>query len=249
AILSHRWEGDEVTFHEMRSLPDESHGTARRKKGFEKISQCCRQALRSGLEYTWVDTCCIDKSSSAELSEAINSMYQWYQNSAVCYAYLSDIEPESVYEDFDYNLLIEDVTPDGEEKKKALHAHIAQSRWWTRGWTLQELIAPSNLEFYGKNKQGWVHMGNKFLLLDVIMSRTGITREVLSGLDIGKCSIAMRMSWASDRETTRVEDIAYCLLGMFGVNMPLLYGEGKKAFLRLQVRRAERRGQTSQELY
>lgn len=167
----------------------------------------------------------------------------------MCYAYLSDVEPESLYEDFDFDLLIEDTSPSAEEKQKALYAYIAKSKWWARGWTLQELIAPSNFEFYGKDEQGWIYMGNKVLLLDVIISRTGIAREVLSGLDVGKCSIAMRMSWASDRETTRLEDIAYCLLGIFRVNMPLLYGEGKKAFLRLQVCSAENGRKKSQDLY
>jgi hypothetical protein len=114
-------------------------------------------------------------------------------------------------------------------------SQVAKSKWWTRGWTLQELIAPKTVKFFANGKNGWLEIGDKRSLLDMTASRTGIDRGILCGLHPGKCSIAMRMSWVSERETTRIEDMAYCLLGLFGVNMPLLYGEGQKAFLRLQV--------------
>ncbi|KUJ12954.1 uncharacterized protein LY89DRAFT_699514 [Mollisia scopiformis] len=160
------------------------------------------------LSYLWVDTCCIDKSSSAELSEAINSMYQWYAKSQVCYAYLEDVE------ELNYD-------PD----KKP-------SRWFTRGWTLQELLAPKWVEFFGLN---WKYLGSKTTMCETIFQITKIPRGVLvSSHEIRRQSIAKRMSWASERQTTRMEDTAYCLLGIFEINMPLLYGEGERAFQRLQ---------------
>jgi hypothetical protein len=153
----------------------------------------------------------IDKSSSAELSEAINSMFKWYKDAAVCYAFLGDV---------------------GEESTGNTYTSVGKSRWFARGWTLQELIAPRKVGFFAAN---WIPIGTKQTLSEVINARTGIPVEVLSETEnLWSTSIACRMSWASARQTTRVEDMAYCLLGVFGVNMPLLYGEGGKAFLRLQ---------------
>jgi hypothetical protein len=219
AILSHRWEDGEVTLQDMESVSRNWN----KKQGLRKIKECCRQATMDGLMYVWVDTCCIDKLSSAELSEAINSMYRWYQNSTICYAYLSDV---SVPKD------------EGNILSSALGSmtQFQRSKWWTRGWTLQELIAPSIVKFFANDQRdGWCLIGDKSTLLDSIVHRTSIVREVFQGLDVRRCSIATRMSWASERETTRIEDLAYCLLGILGVNMPLLYGEGERAFLRLQV--------------
>ncbi|EAT77383.2 hypothetical protein SNOG_15158 [Parastagonospora nodorum SN15] len=109
------------------------------------------------------------------------------------------------------------------------------SKWWTRGWTLQELIAPRVVKFFGHDeKQQWKQLGKKSTLLQLIVYRTPIDRKVLEGSDVRSCSVANRMSWAAERETTRVEDRAYSLLGIFGVNMPLLYGEGERSFIRLQ---------------
>ncbi|KAK0634092.1 heterokaryon incompatibility protein-domain-containing protein, partial [Immersiella caudata] len=202
AILSHAWGDSEIT------LRDVEAGRGRGKAGHEKVEKCCDRAKADGFDYAWVDTCCIDKTSSAELSEAINSMYRWYQNADICYAYLSDV-PSSGARRFE------------------------ESRWFTRGLTLQELIAPSRIIFFD---QTWVEIGTKTTLGEMIMHRTGIPFAVLNG-DPGaveRATVAQRMSWASTRQTTRVEDIAYCLLGIFGVNMPLLYGEGERAFIRLQ---------------
>jgi hypothetical protein len=156
-------------------------------------------------------SCCIDKKSSAELSEAINSMYRWYQQSAVCYVFLADVSSD----------------------KPEIKVQFKSSRWFTRGWTLQELIAPQNVVFYSKE---WRILGTKSddemtIFLSLI---TRIDEEYVNGKDINLASISKRMSWASSRRTTRTEDIAYCLLGIFDLNMPLLYGEGKRAFRRLQ---------------
>jgi hypothetical protein len=225
AILSHRWEEGEVSYQDMLSLLRRLSS----KAGFTKIQQCCSQAVKDELNYVWIDTCCIDKTSSAELSEAINSMYRWYKNSAVCYVYLSDVHPEITY-------TISNPTVIAIHKNARIRAQIEKSKWWTRGWTLQELIAPREVKFFGKGRHGWMKIGDKFELLDLIAQRSRIHEDILCGADVQQCSIAMRMSWAADRETTRTEDLAYCLLGIFEVNMPLLYGEGERAFLRLQVR-------------
>lgn len=204
AILSHTWDEDEVTFQDM-ATPARSL-----KKGWAKIAVTCQTAARQGLEFAWVDTCCIDKTSSAELTESINSMFEWYRRSVVCYVFLADLGPDA---DFD--------------------ASLGSCRWFTRGWTLQELLAPSNLRFYDSL---WNWRGSKDQDMAIKLSQvTAIPVEaLLNKSELSALSIAERMSWAAQRQTTRPEDIAYCLLGIFGVYMPLIYGEGHKAFLRLQ---------------
>ncbi|KDR67568.1 hypothetical protein GALMADRAFT_258246 [Galerina marginata CBS 339.88] len=205
AILSHTWREGEV------SLQDLSTPAANAMAGFSKIKRCCELAIQDGFNYVWIDTCCIDKTSSSELSEAINSMYQWYKSATVCYAYLSDVVPG------------EDPTdPD---------SSFSESRWFNRGWTLQELLAPKTVIFYDSD---WNEIGTKFNLKSEISRITGISHEALSNEPIGGFSTAQRMSWAAKRETTRVEDIAYSLIGIFEVNMSTLYGEGQRAFIRLQ---------------
>ncbi|KAF9462365.1 heterokaryon incompatibility protein-domain-containing protein [Collybia nuda] len=212
AILSHVWESEEVTFPDIADLDK-----ARNMHGFTKITGACEAAIRDGIKYIWIDTCCINKESSAELSEAINSMYAWYRNARICYAYLCDVPSEGDHED-PYSL-------------------FAMSRWFTRGWTLQELIAPLRVVFYG---QDWVDIGTKATLQKTISAVTGIgTTAIVGGeywnsFTLDDVPVAVRMSWAAGRTTTREEDIAYSLMGLFGVNMPLLYGEGRNAFIRLQ---------------
>ncbi|KAF2786931.1 HET-domain-containing protein, partial [Melanomma pulvis-pyrius CBS 109.77] len=205
-ILSHTWEEEEVSLQDMQSPG------AMKKKGYTKIKKCCEKAATDGFSYCWIDTCCIDKTSSAELSEAINSMYKWYQNSRICYAYLADFEASS-------DSLIEN------------YRSFTESRWWTRGWTLQELVSPTVVEFYSAS---WVEIGTKLSLHEQITEITGIDEGVLCGADPLRRNVAVRMSWASRRKTSRIEDRAYCLMGLFRVNMPLLYGEGNRAFIRLQ---------------
>ncbi|KAF2492468.1 HET-domain-containing protein [Lophium mytilinum] len=205
AILSHTWGDEEVMFHELQS-PDKA---SFQKKGFDKIARTCEIARQQGLQYAWVDTCSIDKSSSAELSEAINSMFAWYKNSAVCLAYLEDL-PASV--DFENGL--------------------ASCRWVSRGWTLQELIAPQEVEFYD---QAWTKRTTKRASADLLAKATGVQEAVLAdSAYLTNLSVAQRMSWVSRRQTTRAEDIAYCMLGIFDIHIPLVYGEGDKAFKRLQ---------------
>jgi hypothetical protein len=210
AILSHTWEDGEVTFQDLQG------SSYHKKLGWRKIKYTCRQAYRDGLDYCWVDTCCIDKSSSAELSEAINSMWNWYREAKICYAYLGDInisDPSAMDED-------------------ELREQLAQARWFSRGWTLQELIAPKLVQFY---TAGWKPLKTKTEICAMLSQISGIGEGALSGkTPLQEFSVAQRMSWAAKRTTTRIEDEAYCLLGLFDVQLPLLYGEGKKAFLRLQ---------------
>jgi hypothetical protein len=210
AILSHTWGDDEVSFQDMQNFD-----AARRKEGFKKIDTCCKQAKEDSLEWVWVDTCCIDKTSSAELSEAINSMFQWYSRSMLCYAFLNDVS-------ISYDHRPEDLDLDAFQK----------SRWFTRGWTLQELLAPFTVEFFSSN---WSYIGSKKQLAPLVSEITGIPVTILDHSKSPLNETAyQRMHWASKRQTTREEDMAYCLLGLFDVNLPLLYGEGKKAFYRLQ---------------
>ncbi|RBR26918.1 uncharacterized protein FIESC28_00186 [Fusarium coffeatum] len=201
AILSHTWGKDEVSFVDWQN----NFAIARTKDGYHKIERSCQQARADGYDYLWCDTNCIDKRSSSELSEAINSMFNWYKNSAVCYAHLSDVYPGDM-------------------------ASFYTSRWFTRGWTLQELLAPKEVIFF--DKYG-INFGTRSSLSQEIFDITKIEEaDMRSG--IHKASISKRMSWVSHRQTSRPEDIAYCMLGIFDINMPLLYGEGDKAFIRLQ---------------
>ncbi|OTA90034.1 hypothetical protein M434DRAFT_50423, partial [Hypoxylon sp. CO27-5] len=204
AILSHTWNGDkEVTFQEWKRRSDDA---VKCKEGYAKIVGACHRAQTDGLQYLWCDTNCIDKRSSAELSEAINSMFAWYRGSDVCYAYLADVGTKTEL--------------------------LAKSRWFTRGWTLQELLAPSKVIFFDRC---WKVLGDKGELAAMISHITRIHMGALTDRSTVHCySIAQRMSWAANRATSRQEDIAYCLLGIFDINMPLLYGEGQKSFTRLQ---------------
>ncbi|KAK1624059.1 heterokaryon incompatibility protein-domain-containing protein [Colletotrichum phormii] len=205
-ILSHTWEEDEVT------LQDVANSSCVLKKGFAKVRACCAQALRDGFTWVWIDTCCIDKSSSADLSEATNSVFRWYQNATVCYVYLSDLPAQ--------------------KPGRLDYLAFKSTKWFTRGLTLQELLAPRLMEFYDCD---WNEVGTKCSLEYLLHKKTGIRRYVLShDPPISSLPVAERISWASPRKTTRQEDIAYCLLGIFNIHIPLLYGEGDRAFVRLQ---------------
>lgn len=207
AILSHTWGND----HEEVSFLDIQAGRIDGKGGV-KVNGCCAKAEEDGLGYVWIDTCCIDKANSTELGEAINSMFRWYTNADVCYAYLSDVPTD------------ENPSDSGSAFRK--------SRWFCRGWTLQELIAPKKMRFYSVD---WSCLGNKRELAPILISITGIPRPYLLGVaHLREASVAQRMSWAAKRVTKRKEDLAYCLLGIFGVVMPMIYGEEDRAFIRLQ---------------
>lgn len=209
AILSHTWGDEEVDYQTLISKPQVKNG-----RGWSKILGTCKKAIQDNYDWVWIDTCNIDKSSSAELSEAINSMFVWYQASSVCYAFLEDLHVNDTSQELD------------------LYKLLKPARWFTRGWTLQELIAPQNVVLYSAS---WQLLGTKSLLYPTLAEITGVDERVLQNpAMLSTMSIAQRMSWAAQRQTTRAEDVAYCLLGIFNVNIPLLYGEGGRAFLRLQ---------------
>jgi WD40 repeat protein len=192
AILSHRWESEEVTYADL------IEGTGRLKAGYDKVRFCAQRSHHDGLRFFWVDTCCINRANFTELSEAINSMFSYYQNAVCCYVYLSDVTTESAF---------------------------PASEWFTRGWTLQELIAPSSVRFFsGKGE----YLGTKISREQQISQVTRINIEAIRGRPLSEFAVAERFSWAQGRKTTLAEDAAYCLLGIFDIHMPLIYGEGEQ---------------------
>jgi len=233
AILSHTWGNEELTFQDWlyvqnqspprwgwTQLPEEIQ-RIKSTEGYIKVIKACEHAKQNKpvCQWLWADTVCIDKTSSAELSEAINSMFEWYRRSEICYAFLVDVFP----------MTNEELT-----KCSQRTSPFRQSRWFRRGWTLQELIAPWSVVFLSNS---WTVIGTKATLSKHIATITSIPVGCLSGnwsRIRDQASTAQKMSWAARRETTRVEDLAYCLMGLFEINMPLLYGEGEKAFMRLQ---------------
>ncbi|KAI7208029.1 hypothetical protein KC343_g3766 [Hortaea werneckii] len=277
AILSHTWERDEIGFHDMPKVgtvysPDNAGGFALTdRQGYRKLDFTCQQAVQHGLSYIWIDSCCIDKDSSAQLSEAINSMFRWYTDAEVCYAYLSDLDlpapPCSGYG------TLPSARPD--DKENFLFVSLSQCKWFRRGWTLQELIAPVEVIFFDR---AWSFVTTRSSASKTLSRITRVHSPLLRWSCVDRCdnavsridhtvapaasearfsrclnthenainrarlprdlrsySVAQRMSWAVGRETLRKEDEAYSLLGLFCVHMPLLYGEGPMAFIRLQI--------------
>jgi hypothetical protein len=229
AILSHTWNEDqEVTYNELVA------GTGKDRTGYNKIRFCHDRAAADDLEYFWVDTCCIDKSISDELSTAINSMFHWYQRAMKCYVYLSDVSvPEEV--------------TDPEAFRITWMAAFRRSRWFTRGWTLQELLAPASVEFFSKEGK---RLGSRISLEQEIYEITKLPIAVFRGQSLVRFSVEERMSWAAQRTTTLKEDKVYCLLGIFEVFLPLIYGEGE-AYATLRLReeiQKRRRGQGAESL-
>jgi hypothetical protein len=220
AILSHTWvEDEEVTFQDMQDLKE---GSTISKAGFAKIQWTCRLARARKLQYAWIDTCCIDKTSSAELSEAINSMFRWYKESTVCFVHLNDMD----------SLLGTASWTASPRPMELLKSRLEQCRWFTRGWTLQELVAPKIMMFYDRN---WSFVASKSNTVDILSDITKVDSHVLRDIAaLSSVPVGRKMSWAAGRKTTRIEDQAYSLLGLFDINMPLLYGEGPRAFIRLQ---------------
>jgi hypothetical protein len=214
AFLSHTWDSpeDEVTTDDLRGgkFREDVH----KKHGFRKLDFAMKQARRDGLQWLWADTCCIDRANGADMTEAANALWGWLANSKACYAYLSDAPSVN------------------DPASKA----FMNARWFTRSWTLVELLAPPNLTFYTED---WTQVGVGSLRMDLGILEathhiTKIPREALMGHPITEFCIAQRLSWAALRRCRRVEDQAYSLFGLFDVNLPILYGEGKKAFIRRQ---------------
>ena len=236
AILSHCWGKEEVTFVDLQYVESSRLQTKNfdapdqfwrwkvdrtiQKEGYAKIWHACKQADLDDLEYVWIDTCCIDQNSSAELQEAINSMYSWYAGARLCYIHLNDVGPDCPF------------LRDGDPVVHYWLLMFQRSKWFTRGWTLQELLAPQDLRFYSAS---WELVGTLHSLVTTISKVTRINVDTLMHVEnLSSASVSERMSWAAGRKTTRIEDRAYSLLGIFNINIPLLYGEKEKSFQRLQ---------------
>ncbi|RYP11814.1 hypothetical protein DL765_007580 [Monosporascus sp. GIB2] len=220
AILSHRWAEHEITCDQIGDYAKELRNTRDSHciPQLDKIFGACTIARRQGIRWMWIDSCCIDKSSSQEYQESINSMFKWYSDAVVCITYMSDVRK---------NLSVTT------EPQVFYDSQTGQpSAWFTRGWTLQELLAPRNMQFYDEK---WEFLGTKASLAAALAHITRIREEYLTGAeDFRNACIAAKMSWMAGRETTREEDMAYSMLGLFNVNMTLQYGEGMGAFMRLQ---------------
>ncbi|PSN71998.1 HET-domain-containing protein, partial [Corynespora cassiicola Philippines] len=229
AALSHRWEKKEITFRTINSKALRNGSLASfevdLRPSAAKIIGACTVARQQQFEYVWIDTCCIERSSSEELSRALNMMFKWYREAAVCYTFLKDVAFSQVT---------------GEMFNSIHEGRSGQaSEWFERGWTLQELLAPSKVDFYDKD---WKFMGTRDSLADIVGRISGIEPGYLKDPESGRsgkrgfqeASVATKMSWMAGRTTKHVEDIAYSLLGLFNVNMIPQYGEGIKAFSRLQ---------------
>lgn len=215
AALSHTWskeQSDEISFQDIQT------GSAAIKKAFFKVSFCHRQARRDELDYFWIDTCCIDKTNEVEEKSTVSLMWQIYESAAKCYTLLSDVSAR--------------FTVDG-SPTLGWEEEMRESRWFTRGWTLQELLAPQIVEFF--SLEGY-KLGNKSTLKKQIHRITGISIGALEGQELDNFTIEERLSWAEGRKTTREEDWSYSLFGLFGVSLEIRYGEGRqKARERLEA--------------
>jgi hypothetical protein len=213
AILSHRWSDSEAL------IEDIWNGKYKEKhEGHAKLQFCAKQAAQDGLQYFWIDTCCIDRWDTSERSRAINSMFQWYQNAARCYVFLSDVS----------TLAATETAPCSDWE-----ASFRASAWFSRGWTLQELIAPVSVEFFSREGH---RIGDKASLDRHLHDITGLPLAALRNCSLDQFNLYERMRWAQNRTTTEEEDIVYCLLGVVGISMPISYGEGREnARRRLQA--------------
>lgn len=221
AILLHRWSDSEIL------IEDISNGNYKEKEeGYEKLQFCVEQAARDGLQYSWIDTCCIDRWDNNERSKAINSMFQWYRNAARCYVFLSHVSVSSATE---------------ASQRSSLEASFRESDWFTRGWTLQELIAPVSVEFF--SREG-LRIGDKALLDRLLHDITGIPLTALRNCALDQFSTSERRRSAENRETTEEEEIVYCLLGVLGISMPITYGEGQESAQRRLQAEIEASGST-----
>ncbi|KAI0546331.1 heterokaryon incompatibility protein-domain-containing protein [Xylaria curta] len=224
AILSHRWLDEEVIFQDLGNYTADLRSGTRSLPQVEKIRGACAVAQAKGIKLLWMDTCCIDKTDSREYSEAINSMFSWYRNAKLCITILQDVRRQDGATGKEAFRSVEG----GSDEKGYL-----PSNWFSRGWTLQELLAPREMEIYDMD---WQYIGTKRQFAGAFSDITRIDSRYITGeKDLSEASIAMKMSWLYRRETKYPEDMAYCTLGIFNVNMPLVYGEGgSRAFRRLQ---------------
>lgn len=234
AILSHRWVGQEITFDQLadhiddlKRAPEKSLFTPQ----LAKIRGACDRAREQGIRWMWIDTCCINKASTVEETESINSMFRWYRDAKVCITYLFDVDARTASRAKPYD----QATNSKEKMKRSVFQSIhgdGPSEWFSRGWTLQELLAPHTMQFYDTN---WIFIGTKNDLSIELERITGIEAAYLTGeKHFRKACIATKLSWQAGRTTAREEDIAYSMLGIFNIIMTPQYGEGSRAFMRLQ---------------
>ncbi|KAF9785608.1 hypothetical protein IL306_005431 [Fusarium sp. DS 682] len=245
AILSHTWisSKDEITYQDMKTRKGDIKNDVYKQKGWSKLRKYCDRAAKDGWEWAWMDTCCIDKTNPADTQEAINAMFRWYQSAGICYAHLEDIDVLRDVKDMDlpHNVDLDETVGNQNAANpssplhKALERFFIKAKWFTRGWTLQELLAPHYLVFVDCV---WRRIGTRESWALEIERASNIEARHLTSFeptDFASCSTALRFSWASGRETTVEEDETYSLLGLFGISLPLIYGEGsRQAFNRLQ---------------
>ncbi|KAG0694178.1 hypothetical protein DFH29DRAFT_336313 [Suillus ampliporus] len=205
-MLSHRWEGTEPLLHDIQ---DKAVYELKAAGGFVKLQSFCKMARKAEYRWAWVDSCCIDQTNNVEVQTSLDSMFAWYRHSALTAVYLSDVPPSS--------------------KPGAL----AKSAWNTRGWTVPEFLAPNVIRFY---QQDWsLYLDDDSpnhkespKIMDELEEATGIEARALVAFQPGMRDAREKLQWASTRVTTRPEDIAYSLFGMFGVRLPIHYGENKQ---------------------
>lgn len=241
AILSHRWVGQEIIFDDIAQYaPSLRDAGEQRMKSpqLDKIRGACAIARKQGLRWMWIDNCCINKSSATEEAESINSMFKWYRDARVCITYLSDVRsgvspnPPAYHQTVAEPGIKKDPPSLSDRVFQRFNRDDEPSEWFSRGWTLQELLAPRDMDFYDAD---WRFIGTKASLAAQISHISGIDAAYLTGArHFRKACIATKMSWAAGRTTTRVEDMAYSLFGLFGITMTPQYGEGPRAFMRLQ---------------
>lgn len=244
-VTSHRWTTDEASYKDVLKRKNQD------SKGYNKILNfcsfarpACKDANGQPIQWIWIDTCCINQNSSAEVSESINSMWVWYSQATHCIAYLRDVRSVTSSAGLD-----------------GVMFDFRRSEWFERGWTLQELLAPHCVVFVTRE---WEVIGHKSpdnhscILASVNLNRTiseitGISQDVLWGFESQRDTIGkeMKMAWAANRRTTKAEDVAYCLLGIFGIHMALIYGEGEhnaRKRLEQEIRNREREEQQESEV-
>ena len=217
AVLSHCWctaGENELPFHEIKNLTIDAADKLQKLDGYQRILGACKKAYDDGIEWLWAMPYCVPWGNGTDVSEAVNAMYRWCANSKRCYAYLHDVNKDHPF----------------------IETSINNSKWFLCSWTLQPSIACRDMEFVDCN---WTKIRNKANMAPALSSITGIPEQALTdGLPgpYNPCrpSVAQIMSWASKRETRRVEDQAYSLLGLFGVHLSVRYGEEEIAFQRLQ---------------
>ncbi|QIX01517.1 hypothetical protein AMS68_007034 [Peltaster fructicola] len=212
AILSHRWieeeVGDEITFATLEHAKTNGP-TSRQAASWSKMEKACEQARNDRLKYIWIDTICIDKNDIQELGRSLNSMFDWYARAKICYVYLQDAKRTIQRAGTNY-----------------------YSEWFERGWTLQELLAPSEMVFYDMD---WCRLGTRTELAPHLSNASKIDVDYLKRPgSFREASVATKMSWMAGRSTKYVEDITFSMLGILNVKLPYIPAEGAQAFFRLQ---------------